>query len=146
MIKRKKVPRPPPSTSSNVANVMKANKAKDTTPELIIRQALWAQGMSGYRLRSKNLPGRPDIAYIGRRLAIFVHGCFWHRCPSCNLPLPKTNVDYWQEKFESNIERDSRKRKELEDLGWTVLEVWECQIKNHLDDVLDEIKNEFQSQ
>ena len=93
-------------------------------------------GYPGYRLhwRIDDEDGRyvcrPDITYPGRRLAIFVHGCFWHRCPTCNLGLPKTNVDYWREKFERNVERDKRKEDTLLDLGWNVHTIWECNLKD----------------
>lgn len=124
----------PPPSSEATTNVMKANKARNTKPELLLRKALREAGMSGYRLAFKNAPGRPDIVYPGRKIAIFVHGCFWHRCPRCNLPLPKSNVSYWKEKFKRNKERDIRKRKELEDAGWKVYEFWECEIYSHPDE------------
>jgi len=111
---------------------MKANRASDTQPELSLRSALRNIGFPGYRLNWKGVPGRPDIAYPGKKLAIFVHGCFWHRCPHCDYPLPKTNTDFWELKFKRNKERDARKRSRLEELGWTVLEFWECQIKDDL--------------
>ena len=91
-------------------------------------------GYPGYRLhwRIDDEEGRyvcrPDITYPGRKLAIFVHGCFWHRCPTCDLGLPKTNVDYWREKFERNVERDRRKERALLNLGWDVRTIWECGI------------------
>ena len=93
-------------------------------------------GYSGYRLhwRIDDEEGRyvcrPDITYPGRKLAIFVHGCFWHRCPTCNLGLPKTNQDYWREKFERNVERDKRKESALLDLSWRVHTIWECEVES----------------
>ena len=121
----------PPPSSPATTNVMKANKAKDTSPELILRKSLISSGLGGYRLSFKNVPGRPDICYPGKKIAIFVHGCFWHRCSKCNLPMPKSNVGYWVEKFRRNKERDMRKRKELEGMGWDVLELWECDLKEN---------------
>ena len=100
----------PPASSPAVHNVMIANTSKDTKPELRVRRMLREAGYPGYRLhwRIDDEEGkyvcRPDITYPGRKLAIFVHGCFWHRCPTCNLGLPKTNIDYWREKFERNVE------------------------------------------
>jgi len=118
---------------------MKANKAKNTKPELIVRHKLREKGYPGYRVNWKNAPGRPDIAYPGKRLAVFVNGCFWHRCPLCNMPLPKSHIDYWSKKFEMNIERDRRKTAELESLGWTVITIWECELKKDQDEAIARI-------
>jgi DNA mismatch endonuclease (patch repair protein) len=87
-------------------------------------------GYPGYRLHWKKVPGHPDIAYPGRRVAIFVNGCFWHRCPHCNPPLPKSNQEFWARKFELNKERDARKIDALKAAGWTVLVVWECDLRD----------------
>ena len=111
------------------SKVMKANKGKNTKLEQKVRIILREIGFPGYRLNWKKAPGRPDIAYPGRKIAIFVNGCFWHRCPQCDLPLPKSNVEFWKQKFEGNVERDLRKTKELESLGWTVITIWECEVK-----------------
>ena len=120
---------PPPASSPAVAKVMKSNRAAETEPEISLRKALREAGLPGYRKNWKGAPGRPDIAYPGKRLAVFVHGCFWHRCPRCNLPLPKTNLDFWRRKFERNTERDRRKVRTLEELGWKVLVAWECEVR-----------------
>lgn len=122
-------PRNPPAVSEAVAKSMRGNKGKNTKPELRLRKALWAAGIRGYRLHWKKVPGRPDLAFPGRRLAIFVHGCYWHRCPHCDLPLPKSHSDFWREKFTKNQERDLKKSNQLLDLGWQVCVIWECQIK-----------------
>ena len=111
---------------------MRSNKGKGTGPELVLRKSLRENGLPGYRVNWKKAPGRPDIAYPGRKVAIFVNGCFWHRCPRCDLPLPKTHTDFWLKKFNRNIERDARKTKELEDSGWIVITVWECDIRKRL--------------
>lgn len=108
---------------------MQANKSKNTKPELLVRQALRASGWPGYRLHWKKCPGRPDICFPGRKIAIFVNGCFWHRCPHCNLPDPKSNVDFWKAKFARNVARDARNHEELVARGWTVLVIWECALK-----------------
>jgi len=100
------------------SRVMSSNKAKDTKPELIFRQALWAQGIRGYRLHWKKVLGRPDISFPQRRVAIFINGCFWHRCPNCKLPLPKSNTVFWKEKFDKNIERDKNKIELLKMTNW----------------------------
>jgi DNA mismatch endonuclease, patch repair protein len=125
--------RSPIPKSDTVSKVMSANKPNDTKPELILRKELREIGLSGYRLHWKKAPGRPDIAYPGRKIGIFVHGCFWHRCPLCNLPLPKSHQDFWEEKFRKNKERDSAKIHKLEDAGWKVFVFWECEIKEDVD-------------
>ena len=117
---------------------MKSNKRKDTKPELVLRKALRDAGFPGYRLQWK-VPGRPDICYPGRKVAIFVNGCFWHRCPYCNLSIPKHNRDYWENKFSTNVARDERNLAELHDRGWTAIVVWECQLKKNLQYVVNNI-------
>lgn len=124
--------------NENTVKSMKANKRKDTKPELKLRTALREAGYPGYRLQWK-VPGRPDICYPGRKVAIFVNGCFWHRCPHCNLPLPEHNREFWKEKFERNVERDLRDVAELESMGWTVITVWECEMKKHPEETLERI-------
>lgn len=108
---------------------MQANRGTNTKPELELRRLLREAGYPGYRLHWKKAPGRPDIAYPGRRVAVFVNGCFWHRCPHCKPSAPKSNAEFWAAKFEANQERDARKTAELEASGWTVVTVWECEMK-----------------
>ena len=115
---------------------MKGNVRSNTKPELRLRQLLRAAGYPGYRLHWKQAPGTPDIAYPGRKVAIFVNGCFWHRCPHCAPPNPKSNSEFWETKFTRNRERDARKTRQLESSGWRVLTVWECQLRDHPDQVL----------
>ena len=112
---------------------MQANKRKDTKPELLVRERLRAAGLTGYRLQWK-APGRPDVAWPGKKVALFVNGCFWHRCPHCNLSLPKSNVEYWQIKFDRNVERDKANLELLEADGWRVHVLWECQLKKKVVD------------
>ena len=131
--------RNPPASNAATVKVMKANKGRDTGPEILLRKALRDAGFPGYRVNWKKAPGRPDIAYPGRRVAIFVNGCFWHRCPRCDLPLPKSHTDFWEKKFLSNVARDERKTRELEAVGWTVITVWECEIDKELPQVVDRI-------
>lgn len=129
-----KVPKlgPPPKPSSKfVSKVMKANRAKDTRPELLLREALSKMGLRGYRLHNKKIPGRPDISFTKSKVAIFVNGCFWHRCPYCKPSLPKTHRIFWRKKFIRNKERDKRKKKNLKRLGWKVFEFWECRVKKN---------------
>lgn len=103
-------------------------RSKDTKPELKIRRALHAIGYR-YRLHDRNLPGRPDLVFAGRRKVIFVNGCFWHGhdCP-VGSRLPKTNTDFWAEKRRRNQERDAIQRSQLTDMGWTYVDVWECEV------------------
>lgn len=121
---------------------MRGNVAKNTTPELRLRAMLRESGFPGYRLHWRNAPGRPDIAYPGRRIAIFVNGCYWHRCPTCEPPMPKSNTAFWERKFALNAERDERKTRELEAAGWTVLTAWECEIRSGaaLERILDVLR------
>ncbi|HET8573973.1 MAG TPA: very short patch repair endonuclease [Edaphocola sp.] len=135
--------RAPIPAKESTSRTMSSIKGKDTKPELILRKELWHSGIKGYRLHWKKVPGRPDIAFPGKKLGIFVNGCFWHRCPECNLPMPRSNSDFWRNKFEKNIERDNRKIEQLKDLGWKVITIWECQIKRILPEQIKKIKNEL---
>lgn len=132
-----------PEVSLATHHVMQANKSKNTKPELLVRAGLREAGLSGYRLHWKKAPGRPDICYPGRRVAIFVNGCFWHRCPHCNLLLPKTNVEFWRAKFERNRARDQRDNELLVASGWEVLVIWECRLKGaRLEPTLKQVARE----
>lgn len=121
--------RAPLPKSPVTSRVMSANRAKNTGPEQAIRSAIRNAGLKGYRFNLKNLPGRPDIAFTSKKVAVFVNGCFWHRCPYCKLRLPATNKEFWREKFKRNRKRDKTKQKLLEQAGWKVFVYWECQIK-----------------
>ena len=118
----------PAASSWSVHKSMQGNKRANTKPELVVRERLRAAGLGGYRLQWK-VPGHPDIAWPGKRVAIEVRGCFWHRCPHCNPSTPKKNTDYWQAKFARNIERDEENLRQLTDMGWRVHVIWECQLK-----------------
>ncbi|WP_352996566.1 very short patch repair endonuclease [Mesorhizobium sp. M1273] len=102
-------------------------KQRNTKPEMTIRQLLHSRGWR-YRIHVKNLPGTPDIVFPRRKVAIFVHGCFWHG-HSCKLgSLPKTRSEFWSQKIVGNRQRDDRKRDELQQSGWQVLIVWQCEL------------------
>jgi DNA mismatch endonuclease (patch repair protein) len=131
--------RSPIPSNPNVSRVMSSNRSKGTLPEMKLRRALRDAGLPGYRLHRKDVPGRPDIAYVGRKVAIFINGCFWHRCPRCDLPIPKSNTDFWKDKFEMNVKRDNIKKGLLESNGWKVLVIWECEIKQDINDVVSRI-------
>ena len=112
------------------SDVMRRVKAKGTTPELKVRRLLTRLG-ARYRLHRKDLPGSPDIVLPGRRLAIFVHGCFWHGHDCARgARVPKANRDYWVAKVERNRARDARARAALTEAGWRVETIWECEMKD----------------
>ena len=110
--------------------IMRAVKSRDTSPERSVRRLLRPIA-PGYRLNRSDIPGTPDIAYIGRKQAIFVHGCFWHG-HDCKrgARAPKANADYWSQKIARNKSRDVETQARLEALGWRVLTLWECELKD----------------
>lgn len=107
---------------------MRRIKNVNTEPELVVRRLLWSMGYR-YRLQCKDLPGKPDIAFLGRKKAIFVHGCFWHQhgegCSDSHIP--KSNQEYWLPKFQRNQARDTAVQAALAAAGWDVMIVWECE-------------------
>jgi len=110
--------------------VMRRVKGRDTAPELAVRKALTALG-ARYRLHRKDLPGNPDIVLPGRRLALFVHGCFWHGHDCARgARVPKQNREYWLAKVARNRARDAASRDKLTGLGWRVETIWECELKD----------------
>ena len=115
--------------SAATHNSMQGNKRRDTKPEVLVRRMLREMGFTGYRCDWRKAPGRPDVAFVGRKLAIEIRGCFWHRCPVCSLSVPKKNLDYWEAKFVRNVERDEQNLAALEEAGWKVLVLWEHQLK-----------------
>jgi DNA mismatch endonuclease (patch repair protein) len=109
------------------SKIMRSIKSSDTRPELAVRKLLTEMGYR-YRLHRKELPGKPDIAFIGRKKAIFVHGCFWHGhegCPIAHTP----NIEFWKNKLKTNKQRDQRVLKALSKLKWKVIVVWECNLE-----------------
>lgn len=122
-------PEIPAATSPATRRSMQGNRSKDTKPELLVRTYLRRAGLTGYRLQWKREFGRPDVAFPGRRVAIFVHGCFWHRCPFCQPSRPRSHADFWDDKFARNRARDERYTTALLERGWTVIVVWECRLK-----------------
>ncbi|NJA88074.1 DNA mismatch endonuclease Vsr [Rhodocyclus tenuis] len=118
-------------------------RATDTRPELAVRRLVHAMGYR-YRLHRKDLPGKPDLVFAGRRKVIFVNGCFWHRHddPSCHLArLPKSRLEFWVPKLESNRKRDALICERLVATGWGVMTVWECELRD--EDALREKIREF---
>lgn len=112
------------------SRMMSGIMGKNTKPEILVRKALSSQGFR-YRLHRKDLPGAPDIAMPGRKIAIFAHGCFWHMHQGCRLAkMPSTRPEFWRAKLGRNTERDSEAAAALVALGWRVLIVWECSTKS----------------
>jgi len=108
---------------------MRAVRGKNTTPELTVRKMVHRLGYR-YRLHQEDLPGRPDLVFRSRRKVIFVHGCFWHGhtgCPRARRPL--SNEEFWREKLDRNIARDSAQVAALSEAGWASLVIWECEIR-----------------
>lgn len=125
--------------SATRSKMMSGIHGKDTQPELAIRQYLHARGYR-FRLHRKELPGSPDLVLAKYRLAVFVHGCFWHRHKGCYYATtPATRSDFWRRKLDGNAERDQRQQQALEALGWRVLTVWECGLR-HCFESLSEVE------
>jgi DNA mismatch endonuclease (patch repair protein) len=109
---------------------MRRVKGKDTAPELVVRRLIWGLG-GRYRLHRADLAGKPDIVLPGRRLAVFVHGCFWHGHDCARgARVPKANRDYWLGKVGRNRVRDAASREALAAAGWRVETIWECELKD----------------
>jgi len=115
-------------------------RAKNTRPELVFRKELRLQGLTEYRLHPKDLPGRPDICFSSNRIAIFINGCFWHRCPYCKPSMPKTHKAFWAKKFAANVVRDKAKRALLKKMGIRSVVFWECQIKKNVQKLVSKLK------
>lgn len=112
------------------SELMRRIRGRDTKPEMVVRRIAFSMGLR-YRIHRTDLPGRPDLVFPSRRKVVFVHGCFWHRHPGCSRSsTPSTNKDFWIAKFDRNVERDTRKERELHDAGWAVLIIWECQTRD----------------
>ena len=112
------------------SEIMARIRPRDSEPELVVRRTLHALGLR-FRLHVRRLPGTPDVVLPRHRTVVLVHGCFWHRHAGCPYStVPKTNADFWQEKFARNVERDRTVAAELKGLGWRVLVVWECETRD----------------
>ena len=108
-------------------------RTRNTGAEILVRRAMHSLGLR-FRLHRQNLPGRPDIVLPGHHLAVFVHGCFWHGCSKCDRGMrrPKTNAEFWSAKLTENRNRDQRNVSALENLGWQVAVIWECEARDPL--------------
>jgi len=119
-------------------------KGRDTKPERIVRSLLHRLGYR-FRLHRKDLPGRPDIVLKKFKTVIFVHGCFWHRHEGCKLAYsPKSRQEFWRNKFRENIVRDNKKHNDLQNLGWKVHVIWECETRNDIKELENKLTNLLQ--
>ena len=110
---------------------MRRIRSKNTAPELAVRHLTWKLGFSGYRIHRNDIPGKPDLAWISQKIAIFVHGCFWHGHDCAEgIRKPKSNQSYWIPKIERNRQRDIENMTTLRANGWRILVIWECEIKD----------------
>lgn len=106
-------------------------RAKNTRPEVKLRKLLFAQGIRGYRIHY-NLPGKPDIVFTKKKITIFIDGCFWHKCPVC-FQEPETRKEFWMKKIQSNLDRDKKVNDQLRNDGWTVIRIWEHDVRKEPD-------------
>ena len=115
-------------TPEKRTKIMRSIISDSTKPELVLRKYLFSKGYR-YRKNYKKLPGRPDIVFVSKKIAIFVNGCFWHQHENCKIAnKPRSNTSFWDEKFKKNLERDIRNQQLLKDLGWDPIVIWECEI------------------
>ena len=129
------------SSKQKRSQIMSRIRSKGSVPEILVRRIIHRLGYR-FRLHVKNLLGKPDLVLKRHKLIVLVHGCFWHRCPSCALPLPKSNSEYWRTKFARNVERDKLVISQLTSDGWRVEVVWECRLRGKtadIEEVLDQL-------
>jgi DNA mismatch endonuclease (patch repair protein) len=122
----------PEKRSENMRKIRSTN----TKPELLIRKLIFSKGYR-YRIHWKKLPGKPDLVFPGKKKVIFVHGCYWHQHSDQNCKIthkPKSKENYWNSKFEKNINRDIRNQQQINEMGWNYFVIWECQVKAYIDD------------
>jgi DNA mismatch endonuclease, patch repair protein len=112
-------------------------QAKNTGPELKLRTLIRAEGIRGYRIHY-NLPGKPDIVFTKKKIVVFIDGCFWHKCPIC-FQEPETRKEFWMKKIQSNIDRDKKVNEQLKNDGWSVIRIWEHEIKKEPEEALRKI-------
>lgn len=118
-------------------------KGKDTKIEVEVRKYLFSKGYR-FRKNDKRYPGKPDIVLPKYHVAIFVHGCFWHRHEGCkDATIPKTRTEFWLEKFDKNVKNDQIKQEKLRELGWKVIVIWECELKRSFQETMDKVEKEL---
>lgn len=125
------------------SEVMRRVRSKDTKPEVFVRSVLHRMGYR-FRLHRKDLPGNPDIVLPKHRTAVFIHGCFWHQHPGCRkATVPQNNRDYWERKLSRNVERDALSVRALEEAGWRVVILWECEIPRDEASLRERLRDEL---
>jgi DNA mismatch endonuclease (patch repair protein) len=129
-------------TKEKRSQIMRSVRTQDTAPEIRLRRALWKAGLR-YRTRTQIERAKPDVAFLGKRVLVFVDGCFWHGCPH-HYTKPVENAAFWQAKIEKNRARDARNNQTLEARGWRVLRFWECEVEKELERVVDRIKSRLE--
>lgn len=135
----------PEERSYNMSQIRSAN----TKPEELVRKYLFSRGLR-YRKNVMSLPGKPDIVFSKYKTVVFVNGCFWHKHNCGRFKWPKTNQEYWETKINNNIERDMKNSKELSEMGWNVIVVWECELKkdkreNTLNSLYEQIVSNYEN-
>ncbi|MEJ7790638.1 MAG: very short patch repair endonuclease [Gaiellaceae bacterium] len=131
-------------TPEQRSRAMSRIRRRDTRPELLLRRALWAAGVRGYRIDDGRLPGRPDLTWSRHRVAVFVDGAFWHGHPSAYKP--GCHGDYWDQKIQRNVERDLAADMSLREMGWIVLRLWDFDVRRNLSDSLAKIGDALAAQ
>lgn len=126
-----------PLTQAKRSALMSRVRTRDTAPELELRRALWASGVRGWRLHPKRVPGKPDLAWLGRRVAVFVDGAFWHGHPDY---YRGQSGPFWDEKIARNRARDERVTGELVEEGWTVLRFWDFEVERHVEHCVESVR------
>jgi DNA mismatch endonuclease (patch repair protein) len=138
--RRKMIPTMRVPTTPQRSRMMASIRGKNTRPERVLRSRLFAKGLR-YRLHVRGLPGSPDLVFPKHRAVIFVHGCFWHRHNGCRYTTsPKSNEDFWRQKFEANIARDRRHAQMLQARGWRLAVVWECALKHSIEQTVQAVE------
>ena len=112
-------------------------QGKNTGPEVKLRKLLYARGIRGYRIHYQ-LPGKPDIVFVKKKIAVFIDGCFWHKCP-VDFHVPETRREFWMRKINSNVDRDKKINQDLAKDGWTVIRIWEHEIRKEPENVVQRI-------
>jgi DNA mismatch endonuclease, patch repair protein len=130
-------------TPEQRSRIMAAIGSRNTKPELTLRRALWAAGVRGWRCHYKRAPGTPDLAWPRRRIAVFVDGALWHGHPS--RYKPGRSGKYWDDKIARNIERDNENNRDLEAAGWTVIRVWDFEVRKDLSRIVEQISEALQA-
>jgi DNA mismatch endonuclease (patch repair protein) len=118
-------------------------KGKDTKPEIAVRKYLFSKGFR-FRKNDKRYPGKPDIVLPKYHTVIFIHGCFWHRHAGCKqATMPKTRTEFWEKKFGQNVENDAKHKQQLEEIGFKVIIIWECEIEKKFDATMEKLVSEL---